>query len=278
MMGSTHNTIYMPEIAALRFALPPPREQQNIVEYLANTTNQLDKLIAEAGKLISLLTERRAALISAAVTGKIVVRPVVDRSKVRFLVGASIMEAIAHKPNFGRTKFHKFVYLTEVHVGVHELQGNYLREAAGPLDRAMLKEMEAALEQAGHTVARQVAGRGSLVTYEVVGQRGSVRTQLETILGPRMAAFEELLDELGDEKTRSVEAVATLYAAWNDSLLDGDRPSSDDIVFEVLNNWHPQKGKKFKAPELHTWLRWMRRRRVVPSGSGPKTTTGRLFP
>jgi type I restriction enzyme S subunit len=217
-------------------------------------------------------------LVSAAVTGKIEVRSTVDRSRLRFLVGANITEAIAHKPNAGRTKFHKFVYLTEAHARVHELAGNYLREAAGPLDRAMLKEMEAALEQAGHTVARQVAGRGSQVTYEVIGQRGSAREELGAILGSRMAAFDRLLAELGDENTRSVEAVATLYAAWNDALLDGGNPNDDEIVFEVLHNWHPQKGKKFTATELRTWLGWMRRRDLVPRGTGPKTMTGRLFP
>lgn len=74
MMGSTHNTIYMPDIQALRFALPPLDEQPQIVEHVRVQQAQFDELIAEAEKGIALLKERRSALISAAVTGKIDVR------------------------------------------------------------------------------------------------------------------------------------------------------------------------------------------------------------
>jgi type I restriction enzyme S subunit len=74
MMGSTHNTIYMPDIQALRFALPSLAEQQEIIEYVTKWTAQCDALITEAETATTLLQERRTALISAAVTGKIDVR------------------------------------------------------------------------------------------------------------------------------------------------------------------------------------------------------------
>jgi type I restriction enzyme S subunit len=74
MMGSTHNTIYMPDIQALQFALPPLDEQQAIVAQVREITRQLDNLLAEVGQAEALLLERRAALISAAVTGQIDVR------------------------------------------------------------------------------------------------------------------------------------------------------------------------------------------------------------
>jgi type I restriction enzyme S subunit len=68
MMGSTHNTIYMPDIAGLRFALPPLEEQDAIVEFVAGETAKIDALIAEQEKLIALLAEKRQATISHAVT------------------------------------------------------------------------------------------------------------------------------------------------------------------------------------------------------------------
>jgi len=74
MMGSTHNTIYMPDIQAFRFALPPIDEQRAIVAYLRQATDNFDALTAEAQRGVALLLERRSALISAAVTGKIDVR------------------------------------------------------------------------------------------------------------------------------------------------------------------------------------------------------------
>ncbi len=75
--GSTHNTIYMPEIMSFRFALPPISEQDEIVGSLCVALKKLDSLVQEAHRAVTLLQERRSALISAAVTGQIDVRDLV---------------------------------------------------------------------------------------------------------------------------------------------------------------------------------------------------------
>ncbi|UQZ88930.1 hypothetical protein C4J81_06855 [Deltaproteobacteria bacterium Smac51] len=51
--------------------IPPLDEQQVIVTYLDSETSKIYGLISEAQKAVKLLKERRKALISAAVTGKI---------------------------------------------------------------------------------------------------------------------------------------------------------------------------------------------------------------
>ncbi len=57
-----------------QFAFPPHEEQKAIAKYLDDRKYKFDVLHHEAKKQISLLQERRTALISAAVTGKIDVR------------------------------------------------------------------------------------------------------------------------------------------------------------------------------------------------------------
>ncbi|MBW8370361.1 MAG: restriction endonuclease subunit S [Thiobacillus sp.] len=57
--------------------VPPRTEQDEIAAFLATETAKFDTLAAEAEKAIDLLKERRSALISAAVTGKIDVRGLV---------------------------------------------------------------------------------------------------------------------------------------------------------------------------------------------------------
>ena len=78
MMGSTHNTIYMPDIQSLRFVLPSLAEQAAIVDYVRIKTSEFDELTAEAQRAIDLLQERRTALISAAATGQIDVRQLAE--------------------------------------------------------------------------------------------------------------------------------------------------------------------------------------------------------
>jgi type I restriction enzyme S subunit len=63
----------------LRFCLPLPSktEQTAIAAFLDRETAKIDALVAEGARAISLLQERRTALISAAVTGQIEVRGLV---------------------------------------------------------------------------------------------------------------------------------------------------------------------------------------------------------
>jgi type I restriction enzyme S subunit len=54
--------------------VPPSEEQEAIVTAVERESEEFDALTAEAQRAIDLLQERRSALISAAVTGKIDVR------------------------------------------------------------------------------------------------------------------------------------------------------------------------------------------------------------
>lgn len=62
------------QIANFIVSLPPPEEQAQILAELSNFAERAQRLSSEAEAAVELLQERRAALISAAVTGKIDVR------------------------------------------------------------------------------------------------------------------------------------------------------------------------------------------------------------
>ena len=70
-MGSTHNTIYMPDISAFRCPLPPLDAQHEIVVALKTRTEEIDQLLAETEKALMLLGERRSSMITSTVTGQI---------------------------------------------------------------------------------------------------------------------------------------------------------------------------------------------------------------
>jgi type I restriction enzyme, S subunit len=67
----TQQTLGLRTISNLRIPIPPKEERHLIVKHLDSTIPLLASLIAGAQRAICLLQERRAALISAAVTGKI---------------------------------------------------------------------------------------------------------------------------------------------------------------------------------------------------------------
>lgn len=64
------------DIHVLPVVVPPRDEQTAIARFLDDATEDIDSLISEAQRAIDLLTERRSAVVSAAVTGQIDVRQV----------------------------------------------------------------------------------------------------------------------------------------------------------------------------------------------------------
>jgi type I restriction enzyme S subunit len=70
----TMESLRRPLLADFKIAVPPIDEQQRITAYLDEQTAKIDMLIAETERFIELALERRAALITAAVTGQFDVR------------------------------------------------------------------------------------------------------------------------------------------------------------------------------------------------------------
>ena len=58
----------------MKFPIPPIDEQVMIIQFLKLHTGRIDDLVGKAYSAIELIQERRTALISAAVTGKIDVK------------------------------------------------------------------------------------------------------------------------------------------------------------------------------------------------------------
>jgi type I restriction enzyme, S subunit len=72
--GSTINHLYQNVFENLPIPLPPLQEQKSIADFLDKETAKIDSLIEKAKLSIELSKEKRQALISSAVTGKIDVR------------------------------------------------------------------------------------------------------------------------------------------------------------------------------------------------------------
>ena len=66
--GSTRDTINITPFSNLEIVIPPLPEQQAIAAYLDRQTAKIDTLIAKKQRLLNLLAEQRAVLISQAVT------------------------------------------------------------------------------------------------------------------------------------------------------------------------------------------------------------------
>ena len=72
--GATIKTIGMDNVRGLKSTFPSVEEQRDLIDWAFNKIEKIKSSIIKVEDMLSLLQERRTALISAAVTGKIDVR------------------------------------------------------------------------------------------------------------------------------------------------------------------------------------------------------------
>jgi len=189
----------------------------------------------------------------------------------RAMIGCYAIQKMSDKRTFGRTAEVKVLYLAEAHLGL-DFGGSHLREAAGPFDPWIYQFEEEAARQQWFSVVESTTKDGrKKIEYRKGRNLAAKAQEAETGLSAsHLGEFDRLLGLLAEKPTVQVEIIATLFAAWNDFLIDRHMPNDDEIVREVRENWHPSK-QRFTEAELKTWLNWLREHGLVPQGRGPRT-------
>ena len=284
--GATVESIEQELLSHAPCLLPPVTEQRLIADYLQRKVAYINGLTDKIHSHIEKLQERSIALISAAVTGNICVceqketveqkpkgKPKKENRANPFFRRSVLVAEIVHQLHseitFGRVKLQKALYLAEHHRGLTGLETNYQRDAAGPFDNRGLRSAESQLQaQKWYKAVSREGGGGT--QYVPLESAGGHSVYFDKYWGEHKEAFQKLIDLLRPIRTRQCEIIATLYAAWNDFLLDGKTCDDDSIVQEVLTNWHKSKEQ---IPEIN-WrntLKGMRKEGLVPRGTGQKT-------
>jgi type I restriction enzyme, S subunit len=285
-------------VEKLPIAVPPPEEMRAVLDQLNARLDRFTAITEKVTTSINRLREYRAALITAAVTGQIDVaahvqpvkivprragadivplhanpRPtsLPDRRAVRVLVAAEVVHRLGVDPYLGRIKLQKLMFLAEAHANINEIDGCYERYRAGPYDGAMMTEIETGLRQEQFYAATEDATSDRRrITFQRMQRAGDHRDALSVTLGDRVVSLRSMVDLFKDMNTEATEAVATLYAVWNDALIDGQQLDDAAIIRGFLQEWHKDKDK-FRQSDLQHWLGWMHRKGIVPRGAGPRT-------
>ncbi len=286
------------QVGEVRVPVPPRNLQNEILREIDEALMKIDRLLERQSASIIKLREYRAALITAAVTGQIDVaahaRPVKtvprlagadvvplqpspqptslpDRRTVRVLVAAEVVHRLGVDPYLGRIKLQKLMFLAEAHANINEIDGCYERYRAGPYDGAMMTEIETGLRQEQFYAATEDATSDRRrITFQRMPRAGDHRDALSATLGDRVASLRSMVDLFKDMNTEATEAVATLYAVWNDAVIDDQQLDDAAIIRGFLQEWHKDKDK-FRQSDLQHWLGWMHRNGIVPRGAGPRT-------
>lgn len=155
--------------------------------------------------------------------------------------------------------------MVEAHLGF-DLGRTPVKDAAGPNDYPHLMKVEHRARNAQFFDFQRDGLR-----YNVVPLRGLDRLIERTRdeLGERYEDVVRLIGRMAKWDSEQAEIVATVYAAWNNMLLDGLPVTDEDIVRAAREDWHPDK-LKIERDRFFKAIDWMRKKELSPVGTGSR--------
>jgi hypothetical protein len=186
----------------------------------------------------------------------------------RLVLSAYILDNICDEPTAGRVKFEKLLFLSE-HCARLPLHSEFHRAAAGPYDRRALYAIESQLKKNQLFQRQKITGESR--AYSRLPKADAYKTYINANLNEQQkGVIDKLIRLFKRAFTIQCGIVATLYGAWNDFIINGENPTDDQIINEVLTNWHESKERITRDRWLAA-LGWMRQKDIVPTGYGVST-------
>lgn len=266
--GSTLTSIKMSHLKELVCYIPTNIEEQSaIANILTTMDNEIESLEEERDKYIRL----KEGMMQKLLTGQIRLveaetkRQDLPKAKTanvyfrRSVLAAEIADRLCEEPTFGHVKMEKLIFLTE-HLCHIDIDSHYHRDAAGPYDNRALRSIDSQLKKQKWFEAKKM-DKG--YRYIPMQNRGGHKKYFEKYYDDVLPIFEKIIATFKSSPTEQCEIVATLYSAWDDLLQSHQPFTDDDILNEVLNNWHESK-KRISRNRWQTELDWMRANGFVP--------------
>jgi hypothetical protein len=177
--------------------------------------------------------------------------------------------------SFGHTKEQKILHMVEAEAEF-DLGRQPIRDAAGPNDfHHMLDAEEWANANRYFRVSERAAGG---YQFQPLAQFQALLSFASSINPTTRKKIERVIDVFIPMDMREAEIFATVYAAWNNLIIEGKVPTDDNIIRAARDEWHPSKLKIPRAKFVEG-LRRVRETSFIPQGRGcfvPPPAQGKL--
>ncbi len=266
----------------------PVKEQKQIIDRIDELRIETQKLEAIYQKKISDLEELKKSVLQKAFAGEltlsastsVAVAKVIPLQKVNGISATDLQAGITalalqkhieqnQQHSFHHVKAEKIIHLSEYILNI-DLERNPVKDAAGPNDFPHAKKVESRAKKAGfYTVYK----KGEYYDYQQGRSINSVIQKAQNCLSEKVDTLSQIIDILIPMTTQQAEIVATVYAAWNNLILNGNQFTDEDIVAEARENWHKEK-LKIPREKFFNAIEWMRKNELlIPKGNGKTVLT-----
>ena len=266
--GTAQPCLYINQIRELSIPIPPISEQSLIVnklEELLAFCDSLEQSIKESQKYNEMLLQQ---VLREALQPKeeAKVLPLQSR-KIDTLLKTIIAGHIINLNNttdFGRVKFQKLLYLTE-HLCKIDFDSHYIKKVAGPYDDVLINSIETDLVKMQFFRVIQEQSEYKRVHYTALPGAKEIETLFLENFPTENREINKLLLKLRPLNMSECEVVATLYAVWNNRIINNETVS-DQYLYDDFMAWSDQKVKYRSV--VYKWLFWMKEQEIIPDGWG----------
>jgi type I restriction enzyme, S subunit len=305
--GVAQKHLNVGEYSNLTISYPSIEEQAKIVEELQSKLANCDKLVEEIDRGLPQTEILRQSILEHAFTGKLIESPMLEQTHKAHIgetqkltsqhrpssqkiaafpraigginttdlhAGVLAMVINAHEKSvkyqltFNHVKGEKIAHLVEAEIGI-DLGRVPVKDAAGPDDFPHLKKVEHRAKMKNWFGAKKLD-----IGYTYYPKSGiqKIISQIKEVLAKEdLNKIDQLINTFLPFDMVEAELRATLYAGWNNLLLQGNTPTDEEIVFESRENWSKRK-LKIPREEFFMTLEWMRANGLMPVGKGKAVT------
>jgi type I restriction enzyme, S subunit len=277
--GAALMQINIGDLRKITVSFPPLKEQREIASSLEAIDEESDNLMRLYKQKLSALELLKQSILHTAFTGQLTAqtqprpsRPALATAMSTTDIHAGIL-AMAYRlheeqgkvAQFTHVKAEKIAHMVEALVGL-DLGRVPVKDAAGPNDFPHLLKVEHRARRAHFFDFKRGQSGAAYRVQKLRGFDGLIEKTREA-LGDNVANVENALKWMLQLNVQQAEIVATVYAGWNNLLLQGKSPSDDEIVNESRENWHANK-MKIDRQRFFNAVQWLRKEGVVPQGTG----------
>ena len=166
--------------------------------------------------------------------------------------------------HFGKVKFEKLLHLCEYHVIKRNLGQKYIQQVAGPFDNSFTYQF---FNQVSKSKWFYIQKKGSLEQIKPGVNNQKSKKTYNYFSKYELEQVAKLIDLFKSTSYEKPEIISTLYAVWNDRIIENQEVSDEAIKNDFLK-WSIEK-EKYKD-RLDRALKWMKDEGLTPDGWGRK--------
>lgn len=189
----------------------------------------------------------------------------------------AVMAYVIHRhqeiPRFaqtlGRTKMEKLNHLIECETQL-DFGRQPVKNEHGPADIELLDWVDLYASNAGYfdTVIEKLEGNLVRKRYHKLEKFDLLLQEFYNQFKQHQADIDRILNLFLDQSRSMTELCATLYASWNNLLLEGTASPTDEQIIAYAHTWSTAKQENYSPTDFVGPMRWLREKELVPRGDG----------